>query len=212
MAKLIDPKCRQCRRVGEKLFLKGERCFTPKCAIVKRAYAPGVRGRARASFKRSVSEYGQQLVKKQSIKKIYGVLERQLKRYFREASLQKGDTRENLMRKLEMRFDNVIFRLGWAKSRPAARQLVNHGQILINNRRVTIPSYGLKVGDTISLKEKAKKSKLMETLVVTLKKYETPSWLALDKEKLEGRVLRQPGPDDLGDLAPIGLIVEFYSR
>jgi len=212
MARLTDPKCRQCRRVGEKLFLKGDRCFTPKCAMVKRAYTPGVHGRAGATRKRRFSEFGQQLIKKQAIKKTYGILERQLRRYFREASLQKGDTRENLMRKLEMRLDNVVFRLGWAKSRAAARQLVSHGHILINNRRVTIPSYEVRVNDIINLKERIRKSKLMENLTVVLKKYESPSWMVLDKEKIEGKILRQPGLNDLGDLTPIGLIVEFYSR
>jgi small subunit ribosomal protein S4 len=212
MARLIDPKCRQCRHTGEKLFLKGERCFTPKCAIIRRTYPPGARGKAGAARKRSSSEYGQQLVKKQSIKKTYGIMERQLKRYFREASLQKGDTREILLRKLEMRLDNVVFRLGWVKSRAAARQLVNHGHVLINNRRVTIPSGGVKAGDVISLKDTIKKSKLLENLAVVLKKYEPPTWLALDKEKIDGKVIKQPGVEDLNDLAPIGLIVEFYSR
>lgn len=139
-------------------------------------------------------------------------MERQLKRYFREASLQKGDTREILLRKLEMRLDNVVFRLGWVKSRAAARQLVSHGHVFINNRRVTIPSGGVKAGDIISLKEAIKKSKLMENLAVVLKKFEPPSWLVLDKEKIEGKVIKQPGVEGLGDLAPIGLIVEFYSR
>jgi len=210
MAKSTSPKCRQCRRAGEKLFLKGDRCFTQKCAMIKRAYPPGVH--RKVSRRGGLSEFGRQLMQKQRIKKIYGILERQLKKYFDEAQVQKGDARENLMRRLEMRLDNVIFRLGLMKSRSAARQLVNHGQVLVNGRRVDIPSYQVKKGDIISLKEKIKKSKLTENLSANLKKYETPGWLVLEKEKIEGRVLNAPEGSDLGDLAPVGLIVEFYSR
>ncbi len=196
--------------------MKGDRCFTPKCAIVKRAYAPGVHGRASVGKfgprRRSSSEFGRQLIQKQSIKKSYGVFERQLKRYFNEAHQEKGDTRENLMRKLETRLDNVIFRLGWVKSRAAARQMVSHGHILVNRRRVNIPSYGVSVGDEVNLNEKIKKTKATEDLLIALKKYEAPAWLYDDKEKFEGKVINLPGLNDLGDLAPIGLIVEFYSR
>ncbi len=213
MARLIDPKCRQCRRAGENLFLKGDRCFTPKCAVLKRAYPPGARGQAKTKRRRGgSSEYSIQLVKKQAVKKSYGILEQQLKRYFREALVQKGDTRENLMKKLETRLDNVVFRLGWVKSRAAARQLVGHGHVLVNKKRVDIPSFGVKPGEVINLEEKIIKSKLMENLALSLKKYESPNWLALDKEKFEGKVLRQPGLEDLGDLASAGLIVEIYSR
>ncbi len=210
MAKLTDPKCRQCRATGEKLFLKGDRCFTAKCAMVKRAYRPGIHGKR--GKRRGISEFGRQLLEKQRLKKIYGVLERQLKRYFREARAQKGDARENLMRKFEMRLDNVVFRLGWMKSRSAARQLVAHGHILLNGKRVNISSYEVKAGDIIGLREKIKKSRLTENLAASLKKYETPKWLSLDKEKIEAKVLAVPGVDDLGDLAPVGLIIEFYSR
>lgn len=205
-------KCRQCRAAGEKLFLKGDRCYTQKCAVVKRAYAPGNRGAGGGKRRRSLSEYGQQLKEKQRIKRIYGVSERQLKKYFEEASAQKGDTRENLMRRFEMRLDNVLFRLGWAKSRAAARQMAGHGHILINSKTVTIPSYQISPGEIISLKEKIKKSRLMENLAVTLKKHEAPGWLALDKEKIESKVIANPSPEDLGDLAPVSMIVEFYSR
>ena len=182
--------------------------------MVKRAYPPGVQGR-RASGKkhrRAGSEYGQQLVQKQFIKRMYGVMERQLRKYFNESLFQKGDTRENLIRRLEMRLDNVIFRLGLAKSRASARQMASHGLVLVNGKRVTIPSYQVKAGEVITLKEKTKKSKLTENLAVVLKKYESPSWLFLDKEKIEGKVLSPPGLDDLGDLAPLSLIIQFYSR
>ncbi|TSC53695.1 MAG: small subunit ribosomal protein S4 [Parcubacteria group bacterium LiPW_39] len=179
--------------------------------MVKRAYPPGVHGKGGRS-RRGVSEFGRQLLAKQRIKKIYGILERQLKRYFREAQAQKGDARENLMRKFEMRLDNVIFRLGWVKSRSGARQLVSHGHIWVNSQRLDIPSYEVKVGDTITLQEKIKKSKLVENLTAVLKKYEAPKWLVSDKEKVEAKVLSAPAVDDLGDLTPIGLIIEFYSR
>jgi len=139
-------------------------------------------------------------------------LERQIKKYFREAQAQKGDSRENLMKKLEMRLDNVVYRLGWMKSRASARQLVNHGQILVNGKRVDIPSFQVKTEQVITLSNKIKKSKLMENLATSLKKYEPPKWLVLDKEKMEARILGAPDADDLGDLAPVGMIVEFYSR
>ncbi len=212
MARMIDAKCRQCRRSGEKLFLKGERCFSQKCAMVKRPYAPGAHGAQKKKGRRGFSEYGRQLAEKQRVKKIYGVLERQFKKYFLEASQSKGDTRENLIKILEKRLDNVIFRLGFAPSRAAARQLVNHGHITVNGRRLDIPSYSVRVGDVLSLKEKVKKSKLFENLAAFLKKYETPRWLVLEKEKLEGKVNNEPTAEDFDDLMSIGLIVEFYSR
>jgi len=210
MAKLIESKCKQCRRMNEKLFLRGERCFGAKCAMVRRAYAPGVHGKTRR--RGGLSEFGQQLKQKQRVKRFYGTLERQFKKYFLQAEAQKGDTRENLLRRLEMRLDNVVFRLGWGKSRATARQMVNHGHLLINGRRMTIPSYQVEVGDIISLKEKIKKSKLMENLAATLKKHEEPKWLLSDKEKIEAKVVSAPGADELGDLTRVGLIVEFYSR
>lgn len=210
MANFIDPKCKQCRRVGEKLFLKGERCLSTKCAMIKRPYAPG---KQKVNTRRGgLSEFGRQLMQKQKIKKTYGVFEKQFKKYFSEAQAKKGDVRENLMRKFEMRLDNVIFRLGWARSRPAARQLVNHGHILINGRRVSIPSYQVKKGECISLTDRTIKSKLTENLAVLLKKYEAPTWLTLEKDKLTAKVIGEPTVDDLGDIIPIGLIVEFYSR
>ncbi len=211
MAKLTDSKCKQCRASGEKLFLKGDRCFGVKCAMIRKAYRPGVHGQG-SSRRRNVSEFGRQLLEKQRIKKIYGILEKQLKRYFRKAKAQKGDIRENLMRKFETRLDNVIFRLGWAKSRSSARQLVAHGHVSVNGKRLDIASYEVKAGDLISLREKIKKSRLIENLAAFLKKYEAPGWLSLDKEKIEAKVLRAPAIEDLGDITPIGLIIESYSR
>jgi len=215
MARTIDAKCRQCRRAGEKLFLKGDRCFSQKCAMVKRPYAPGLHGNQRKKGKGrrgGSSEYGRQLAEKQKLKRLYGIFERQFKKYFLEASRGKGDNRENLMKILEKRLDNVIFRLGFAKSRAAARQLLSHGHILVNGRRLNIPSYSVKVGDVLALKERIRKSRLFENLAASLKKYEAPRWLILDKEKLEAKVTIEPTAEDFGDLMNIGLIVEFYSR
>ncbi|MDD2753467.1 MAG: 30S ribosomal protein S4 [Candidatus Portnoybacteria bacterium] len=212
MANRIDPKCKQCRRAGEKLFLKGERCFSPKCAVAKRPYAPGAKGSGKNTRRGGLSEFGRQLMQKQKVKKIYGVFEKQLKKYFKEAQAQKGDARENLIRKFEMRLDNVMFRLGWAKSRAAARQLVNHGHVAINGKRVSIPSYQVRKGESISLTEKTMKSKLTENLLASLKKYEAPTWLAQEQNKLEAKVLAAPTADELGDVSSIGLIVEYYSR
>lgn len=211
MANRIDPKCKQCRRAGEKLFLKGERCFSPKCAVAKRPYAPGAKG-GKNTRRGGLSEFGRQLMQKQKVKKIYGVFEKQLKKYFTEAQAQKGDARENLIRKFETRLDNVMFRLGWAKSRAAARQLVNHGHVMINGKRVSIPSYQVRKGEVISLTDKTMKSKLTENLLASLKKYETPTWLAQELDKLEAKVLAAPTTDELGDVSSIGLIVEYYSR
>lgn len=210
MAKIIDPKCKQCRRAVEKLFLKGDRCFSPKCAVAKRPTPPGIPGKN--TRRGGLSEYGRQLMQKQKLKKAYGIFERQMHKYFIEARTKKGDTRENLMRRLEMRLDNVVFRLGWAKSRAAARQLVNHGHVLINGKRVSIPSYQVKKGERLSLTDRTNKSKLTENLLSLLKKYQAPAWLSQESEKIEGQVLDEPSGEDLGDVSSVGLIVEFYSR
>lgn len=182
----------------------------PKCAVSKRPYPPGLTGKN--TRRGGLSEYGRQLMQKQKIKRIYGVFEKQLKKYFREARAKKGDARENLMRAFEMRLDNAVFRLGWAKSRAAARQLVSHGHVLVNGKRVSIPSYQVKKGQVIALTERTNKSKLVENLLASLKKYEAPTWLAQSADKIEARVLGEPTAEDLGDMTPIGLIVEFYSR
>jgi len=177
--------------------------------MVKRPYPPGVHGKSR---RRGLSEYGRQLSEKQRLKRIYGILERQMKKYFLKAQSAAGDTRENLLRELETRLDNVIFRLGWASSRAAARQLISHGLVLVNQRGVSAPSFQAKKGQIISLKERAKKAKQTEEMAAKLKKYETPVWLKSDAEKMEAQILAMPQGSELGDLAPVGLIVEFYSR
>lgn len=210
MATRIGPKCKQCRRASEKLFLKGERCFLPKCSMVKRPYPPGMTGKN--TRRGGLSEYGRQLMQKQKIKKVYGIFEKQLKKYFKEARSRQGDTREILMRKFEKRLDNVIFRLGWSRSRAAARQMVNHGHVAINGKRVSIPSYAVKKNQVIGLTDRANKSKLTENLLAFLKKYEPPTWLFQEPDKIEAKVLGEPGVEDMGDITPIGLIVEFYSR
>lgn len=206
---MIDPKCRNCRAAGEKLFLKGDRCYSQKCAIAKRPYGPGIHGKRR---KGRASEFSLQLAEKQKLKMIYGLREKQFEKYFSRALAQSGDTRQNLMQFLETRLDNVVFRAGLAKSRSMARQMVSHKNILVDGKSLNIASVGVKPGQAVGLKEKAKKSRLFENIQAVLKNYETPSWLALDKEKLEAKILAKPVGEDLGDLTPISLIVEFYSR
>jgi small subunit ribosomal protein S4 len=206
---IIDAKCKKCRRAGQKLFLKGERCFTQKCAMIKRPYPPGVHGK---SLRRRVSEYGQQLAEKQKVRYTYGISEQQFKRYVKEIVGQKGNKEELLAQKLESRLDNVVFRLGWAGSRRLARQIVNHGHILVNGRKVNIPSYQVKKGDLIQMKERSKKLALFQNLKTILKKHELPSWLSLDKQKLEGKVKGQPKLEDMGKVGELSMIIEYYSR
>ncbi|MEA2113112.1 MAG: 30S ribosomal protein S4 [Patescibacteria group bacterium] len=207
---IIDAKCKKCRRANQKLFLKGERCFGPKCAMTRRPYAPGVHGKA---FRRRSSEYGQQLAEKQKVRYVYGVSETQFKNYFKEiAKKRKGDKEELLIRRLESRLDNVVFRLGWTSSRRAARQAVSHGHILVNKRKVNIPSYRVKLGDVIQIKEKSRKSKIFENLKTLLKKYDAPGWLLLNKEKIEGKVKNMPDIGDVDKVGEISKIIEFYSR
>jgi small subunit ribosomal protein S4 len=208
---MLDNKCKKCRRAGEKLFLKGERCFSQKCAMIRRAYIPGLHGKTRTR-RRRLSEYGQQLAEKQKVRWIYGVSEKQFKNYLKAIARQKGDKEELLLTQLETRLDNIVFRLGWAKSRSLARQLVSHGHILVNRRKVDIPSYQVKKGDRISIKAKSKKSPLFKDLKTILKKHKTFSWLTLDKEKLEGQMIAQPKIEEIGKTGDMGMIIEFYSR
>jgi len=209
MAKNLDPKCKQCRREGEKLFLKGDRCNSPKCAMVKRNYPPGAHGGKGPS---RLTNYGQQLREKQKAKRIYGLLEKQFKNYFKKAVNKKGDTGEILSQLLELRLDNVVFRLGFAKSRRAARQLVNHGHFLINDKKNNIPSYQVDINDVISIREKSLETSSFKGLSKGLEKYEAPSWLVLDPKELKGRILSMPGDNDLVQGINMKLIVEYYSR
>lgn len=206
---LIDSKCKKCRRAGQKLFLKGERCFSQKCALTRRPYAPGAHGK---SFKKRMSEYGQQLAEKQKVRYAYGISEHQFKKYFKEIVGQKGDKEELFVKKLEARLDNVVFRLGWAKSRRLARQIVSHGHILVNQRKVNIPSYQVKKGDLVEIKEKSKKLSLFKDLEAWLKKHEAPAWLALDKKKAQGEVKNEPQIENLSEIGEISMIIEYYSR
>jgi len=201
--------CKKCRRAGQKLFLKGARCYTPKCAMVKKPYAPGAHGKKR---RRALTEYGTQLAEKQKLKRIYGTNEKQLRKYFKEASKSKGASTEILLSKLETRMDNVIFRLGWADSKPKARQMVGHGHILLNNRRVDIPSIHVKKGDRITIKKSSLNKPLFKDLETRLKKYNPPNWLLLDKKELQGAVVNLPSKEDVDTGVDLQMIVEYYSR
>ncbi len=206
MARYIDSVCKLCRRCSVKLMLKGSRCLTPKCAM-DRQKKGGFRGR-----RRRVSDRGLQLIEKQKVRYSYGLLERQFRRNFAQASKQKGITGENLLVLLERRFDNVVYRLGFADSRSQARQLVQHGHILVNEHKVDIPSYLVKEGDTISWKESSTKSGYYEQMVQGIEGKVIPSWLSLDIEKGVGRVISPPTPSDIETKFELHAIVEYYSR
>lgn len=209
MARNLNPKCKQCRRTGQKLFLKGERCNSPKCAMVKRNFPPGVHG---SKGYQRLTDYGVQLMEKQKAKKIYGLMETQFKNYFQKASKSKGNTEGILLQLLEMRLDNVIFRLGFASSRDLARQQVLHKHCLVNNKTINIPSYQVKIGDLISLKPASQDLKIFSNLKERLNKAETTSWLSLDLTKLEAKVIDHPKLEEAkGEFDP-KLIVEFYSK
>jgi small subunit ribosomal protein S4 len=211
MARYTGPVCKLCRREGQKLFLKGERCFTPKCALERRAYAPGMHGR-QAQFRRRGSEYGLQLREKQKARRIYGVLERQFRRYFKEAERRKGLTGVHLLIILESRLDNVVYRLGFADSRAQARQLVRHGHFDINGRKTNIPSFLVKAGDVIAVRERSKNLAYFRDLSAVMEHKVVPEWLSLDIPEMEGRVLTLPTPEDIDSSLNEPLIVEYYSR
>lgn len=211
MARYIGPVCKLCRREGEKLFLKGERCYTPKCAMERRAYAPGQHGQSR-QFRRRETEYAVQLRQKQRARRFYGVLERQFRRYFREAERRPGLTGENLVVILETRLDNVTFRLGFADSRSQARQLVQHGHIAVNGRRTDIPSCLVKPGDVISVHTTSRRRSYFRDIRERLQDVVAPDWLSLDPEALEGRVLALPSREKLQVPFNEQLIVGYYSR
>lgn len=208
MARYTEAVCRLCRREGTKLFLKGERCYTPKCAIDRRNYAPGQHGQSR----KKVSEYGTQLREKQKLRRIYGVLEKQFRNYFKEASRLPGVTGENLLQILESRLDNIVFRLGFGTSRVEARQLVTHGHFLVNGKKVDIPSYLTKPGDVIEVKEKSQDSPKFKDLREFAATQNVASWLERDVEALRGKVLATPSREDIDLPVAEHLIVELYSR
>jgi small subunit ribosomal protein S4 len=207
MAVYHRPQCRQCRREGVKLLLKGDRCRSEKCAFERRPFAPGMRTSRR---RKPATGYAVQLREKQKIRRIYGVLERQFRLYFKKAAHAEGVTGENLLRALELRFDNVIYRLGFAPSRICARQLALHNHFLINGKKVNIPSYQLKAGDTIQVKEKSKNLAVIHT---SLKAgHEIPAWITVDKVKLSGIVMRNPERTEMPSEVQEQLVVELYSK
>ncbi|MDD5071369.1 MAG: 30S ribosomal protein S4 [Patescibacteria group bacterium] len=211
MGRNLDAKCKQCRRLGEKLFLKGERCNSPKCAMVKRNYPPGFHGQ---KGKRRQSDYGMQLAEKQKAKKQYNLLEKQFKLTFLKAKRKSGDAGENLLKSLELRLDNAVYRLGFASSRIQARQLVGHGHLQVNGRKVDIPSYEVKEGDIIKIKERSKKYKFFKELPEKLsrQKESIPSWLNLNIAEMAGKVLHEPKAGDIKANVNAQIIVEYYSK
>lgn len=209
MARYTGPVCRMCRREGVKLYLKGDRCYTGKCAIDRRAYAPGEHGQGR---NRKPTEYGIQLREKQKARRIYGVLEGQFRRYFAEANREKGMTGENLLRLLERRLDNVIFRLGFAASRAEARQLVRHGHFSVNGQRVNIPSFLVRVNDIIAIREESLNSPRIKELIESKGAKAVPEWLSLDQNGTNATVIALPNREDIDIPVQEHLIVEKYSR
>jgi small subunit ribosomal protein S4 len=208
LARNTEPVCRLCRRETMKLYLKGDRCYSDKCAIERRNYPPGQHGQGRVKF----SEYGQQLREKQKIKRIYGILERQFRGYFHAAERMKGITGENLLVLLERRLDNIVFRLGFANSRAEARQLVLHRHFTVNGRTVNVPSYLVKPGDAVELKEKSRKvARVLDSLEAVARRG-VPAWLDLEKDKFRGSIKALPVRSDLTMPIQEQLVVELYSR
>ena len=209
MARNLDPKCRQCRREGEKLFLKAEKCFTEKCAIEKRNYPPGQHGQRSSS---RLSDYGVQLREKQKLRRIYGVLEKQFRSYYAEADRKKGITGENLLQMLESRLDNVAYKMGLGGSRTEARQIVRHNSILVNGKRVNIPSYQVQPGDSISVADQSKDQLRIKSALEAADERGLPEWLEVDVKKLTGIFKNRPERDDLPSTINESLVVELYSK
>jgi small subunit ribosomal protein S4 len=209
MARYLDANCKLCRRERQKLFLKGTKCFTEKCPVDRRNYPPGAHGQSRRS---KISEYGIQLREKQKVRKIYGLLEGQFKLYFEKASQQKGITGENLIRLLERRFDNVVYRLGLAPSRKSARQLILHGHFTVNRKKVNIPSYLLGAGDIVQVVEKSRGLSEIHASMQRIRDNQMLPWLSLDKANLSGTFLQVPDRKDVPLPANEQLIVELYSK
>ncbi|PKQ36621.1 MAG: 30S ribosomal protein S4 [Actinobacteria bacterium] len=208
MARYSGADCRLCRREGIKLFLKGDRCYSDKCAIERRPYPPGMAGKKRPRD----SEYRIQLREKQKAKRIYGILEKQFRNYYKLASRTTGITGENLLRLLESRLDNVVYRLGFAASRDEARQNVRHGHFLVDGRRVDIPSFRVKPGQVVAVADKAKELTVVKAAIISSSKVEIPGWLEVDVEKLQGKVLALPSRDQIDAPVREQLIVELYSK
>jgi small subunit ribosomal protein S4 len=208
MARYTGADCRLCRREGVKLFLKGDRCYSDKCGVERRPFPPGMAGRKRPRD----SEYRVQLREKQKAKRVYGLLEKQFRNYYELASRQQGITGENLLRLLESRLDNVVYRLGFAASRDEARQSVRHNHINVNGKRVNIPSYRVRPGDLVSLAEKARDLTVVKAAIISSARVEVPGWLEVDVEKLQGKVLSLPQRDQIDTAVREQLIIELYSK
>jgi len=211
MSKNLAPKCRQCRRESTKLMLKGDRCQSSKCAMVKRNYPPGMHGVKRPS---RLTEYGIQLREKQKAKRYYGILETPFRNYYTKATKQKGNPIDNFLQLLEIRLDNVVYLLSLAKSRRQARELVNHGHFLVNGKKVNIPSYQVKINDEIEIKEKSKTNKNFDGIIKEVSKSNKniPEWLNLDVKTMKGKVIELPSSKTVTPIFNPKLIIEFYSR
>lgn len=208
MAVYNGPVCRLCRREGAKLFLKGDRCYSPKCSFEKRKYPPGMHGQTQ----RKIGPYGQQLREKQKLRRIYGVLENQFRRTFAEAERRPGLTGENLLQLLELRLDNVVYRMGLGRSRHEARQLVSHGHFLVNGRKTNIASYRLRPGDTVQVAEGSRDLPQVRLLGHSAGGRRVPEWMSFDQETLTARILSAPTRDQIDTDVQEQLVVEFYSR
>ena len=208
MAVNLDPKCRQCRREGEKLFLKGEKCFTDKCGVERRSYAPGQHGQKQTRL----SDYGVQLREKQKVRRIYGILEGQFRGYYADADRAKGVTGENLLQYLECRLDNVAHRMGFGASRREARQVVRHNSVLVNGRRVNIPSYQVKPGDVVEINEKSKKQLRIKAAIEAAEQRGFPEWVEVDVKAMKGVFKAKPQRAELPSTINEHLVVELYSK
>lgn len=208
MARNLDPKCRQCRREGEKLFLKGEKCYTDKCAIERRSYAPGQHGQKNVR----ISDFGRQLREKQKIRRIYGVLERQFRKTYKEAARKKGVTGEQLLQDLERRLDSVVYRMGFGASRTEARQVVRHNAIMVNGKRVNIPSYLVRAGDVVEVADKAKSQLRIKAAAEAAESRGYPEWLEVDVKALKGTFKAAPQRSELSSTINESMVVELYSK
>lgn len=207
---LLGSKCKRCRRAGEKLFLKGDRCNSAKCAVTKRPFAPGVHGK---SMSRGASEYGKQLAMKQRIKRMYGILEKQFRKHYSEIENKQGVTGDLLMNRLEMRFDNVVRKMGFATSPIQARQLVSHGAFMVNGKKMNIPSRWMKVGDVVAVKDSKKENAYFKLQAQALAaKKDFPRWVEFDLTKMSGKIIAEPTREDVGIHVDPQMVVESYSR
>ncbi len=208
MARYTGPQCRLCRRETEKLFLKGDRCFTEKCAVERRQYPPGQHGQRRGKL----SDYGVQLREKQKVRNSYGVLEKQFRKYFEKAESKKGVTGEVLLQLLETRMDNVVYRMGFAPNRNSARQLVRHGHFFVNGRDVSIPSYHVRAGDMVEVRQPSRELDMIKDSIARAEQRGLPSWVEMDFQNFKGKVLQVPTREDIQLTAQEQLIVELYSK